>query len=117
MTELESIEINEPLSQAKNRRREYPAVSISHGKLYFNRYAADLIDWSHTRVYCSTNYIVFKQAFDRGEGAYTIAHRNNGTWIVTPRLLRENKVKLGSYKLYKTKDGFCIKRNEVLERR
>lgn len=118
---IEEIELDEELELIEKtfgRKVDFPAVTLTQksAQMYFNVYARDLvpdhINWSTT-----TNYVVGlpTNATDKDAFHARKSWKGNGVVCFCPvALLKEKKVKEGTYKVYKYKNGFAFKRYEPL---
>lgn len=125
MTDIESLDIpDESLAPARktftNPKFPFPAVSVREkykgaGWFNFNKHASALFEaGDRIRISTTPDYIIFEKA-DARTGTHRIIHPVTGCAISAASFIREQKLRLGCYRLYKCKQGYAIKRNEPLE--
>lgn len=92
-----------------------PVVSIGEKTAYFNSrtdsFVPERIKW-----FTTNDYVIGLKAADDDKNGYRV-RKEQGTTIahVPAKLLKEKKIKMGYYKLYKYKTGFAFKRYEQYE--
>ena len=115
---IEEISIGEELEALGKHHTEldYPAVSISSGWLYFNKYCLPLIgpavEW-----FINDKYVVGLPAKKGAANSYamTIPARKNARITSLNIAMRQKGIKDGVYRVYKYKDGFAFKRYEPIK--
>ena len=108
----------EPIEKNHCMKYPFPAVTILNESIYFNSRASaivpKLIKWIVT-----TNYIVGLPTDENDLNGYKIYNASNSERLRRcsfPASMRnDKKVRPGYYRLYKYKDGFCMKRNEQIK--
>lgn len=97
----------------------FPYITIdAKGYINFNKAATLLIgDARYCKVLFSAEFVVFRFGMSPN-GAHKLTprsnHKNSMTCLVTEVISR---VKPGSYRLYKCRSGYAIKRHEPLKRK
>jgi hypothetical protein len=117
---MEEVVIEEKMEPVLKYHVEcgFPAVSISAGWLYFNKYCLPLlgqaVEWFFT-----DEYVIGLPAKKGMVNAYAITVPANKNARVTSlnAAMRNKGIKNGVYKVYKYKDGFAFKRYEPLKER
>lgn len=100
------------------RNYAFPAVTVyGMGSFYFNKAAAPLLVSPNVRIATTSEYVIFIPAPKNAEESFAVSRMrsNNGRHVRIPTSLRDKKFKVGTYRLYKYKDGLCFKRYEPLE--
>ena len=104
-TQLEEVE-------RYNSRSDIPCVNINRDTMYFNKSAADLLS-RYVKWYTTADYVIAIPNSKVDKNTYLINMKARMSNI--PSTLRSKKIKNGTYKLYKYKDGFAFKRYEPIE--
>ena len=119
---FEEIELNDELETVEKlvgSSVNFPAVTVSArtNQMYFNVFACGLlpkyIKWATT-----TDYIIALPAKEKDRHAFATRKEPNGGGLQCyfPIVLRkEKKLKGGTYKLYKYRDGVAFKRYEPVD--
>ena len=128
--ELEFLDIDdEDLESIARYNRSltlgFPAVCVGSSNLYFNYPAGKIMDgWKYAKYYFNTEYVVIEKAAlnDTNKFKLRVMHYkptvgSHGVAGAVPSNLKEKKIQLGVYKLYKCKRGLAFKRYEPLEAR
>ena len=117
-------EIEEVYRLSQVSRLGFPAATFTDSKtgtcycVYFNmasaKFVPDRIKWGVT-----TNYVVIMPAKETDKNSYPVRVCNtygSGKQTTFPAALRNyNKLKSGTYKLYRHKNGLALKRYEPIE--
>lgn len=118
---FEEIELNEDLELVEKlvgRSVGYPAVTVSNksNQMYFNKHAWALLP-KHVKWLTTTDYVIALPADEKDRNAFSVRREPEclGAQTFFPVALRkEKKIKDGTYKLYKYKDGVAFKRYEPI---
>ena len=115
----EIFEINEEFEEITKSGYPFPVAHIGDKVICFNSFASsaeivpDYIRWTVT-----PNYIVAMPTRESDPAAFKTMSRNDRYCYKSacfPAVMKnDKKVRKGFYKIYKYKDGFCMKRNEQL---
>lgn len=117
MEMMEEIVINEEIEGVDRRYNEnqYPTITLKGTGVYFNREAAQFVPrgilWGTT-----SEYVVALPAEESSENVYlTNVSRGAGKVTTFPaKLRREKKIREGTYRLYKYRNGIAFKRYEQI---
>lgn len=94
-------------------RSDTPCVNIQRDTMYFNKSAANLLN-RYVKWYTTADYVIAIPNSKADKNTYLINMKARMSSV--PAILRSKKVKNGTYKLYKYKDGFAFKRYEQLSK-
>ena len=113
--DLEDEEFDRIYKRSSNFK--FPTICISkNNHLYINSATIKHFDTPYVEIYSNSKYIVLMPSNSKQPNAFKLLRQGNesGLSMSIPRDLREKKLKIGIYKLYKYKDGVCFKRYEPL---
>ena len=117
-TVMEEVYFSDDLELIDNRKAnyKYPVVTLGNIHIYFNSFCWEYINTKKMRVYNTTNYVVFLPATDDDMNAFVVGKNknSNGAQMTVPFNLRKKLPNKGYFKLYKYKDGVCIKKYEPI---
>lgn len=111
--ELEDSEFEEVLKGASYLR--FPAITLSkYNKLYLNTSAMRYFQHDYAKFYTTSEYIIILPSKKGFENSFRLTplSRGCGAALTIPKDMEEKKLKMGTYKLYKYKNGLCFKRYE-----
>ena len=123
--EMELLNFEEDIEEIQkclpSNQYDFPVVSVSKNGLYLNYWTQKIIDkigMNAVRFFTTTNYVILVPCKKGQSNAFSLCNSGNANgnykWIGMPKALEEKKIKPGSYRLYKCKQGFCFKRYEPL---
>lgn len=120
MNNIEEIVIDEEELEVIEKELsgyDFPVATLGKQSIYFNRHAVPLIP-EYLEWRTSTQYIVGLPTTKENRNAFHVRRAKTAREAVQAafpvKMKNEKKVKSGSYKIYKYKDGFCFKRYERL---
>lgn len=115
--EISAEEMKQSVNLRAGYKHPFPYVSInSRGYIYFNSAALPFINGSrYCKVYFTTEHVILKLT-NNPNGAFKLSkHKEGGITCLVTEL--KSRVKPGQYKLYRSADGYAIKRHEPLKRK
>lgn len=97
-------------------RYEYPVVTFCENLAYFNKPALDIVP-EFVELAVTPEYVIGRKSEKGNKNAYKtrVVHGVCKLMTFPAKLKREKKFKPGTYKLYKCRDGFALKRYEPME--
>lgn len=101
------------------QRIPIPIVYIRQGHIYFNTFATKILEaFKSVKYEVSKNYI-FMTFYEKPNmyGTFSIWHWSRSGCVVTsfPKAMEYMKIPTGARKLYKYKDKYVIKRDELFD--
>lgn len=115
---LEEIELDANPEPVKRYfyKVEFPAITYRGNTLmYVNEKAADLFSCEYVSISTTPEYVILRPANKYSALAFRVTPMKTGKMIRVPHDMKEKKIARGIHRLYKYKDGYCFKRNEVIE--
>ena len=115
--ELQQIEIGEGIDLVEKwqNRLRFPAITFCSTTIYFNKLFTELLaGFEYVKYYTTTEFLIIEPCKNR-DGAFSINNLKQGSTTVIPTHLASKKIRPGSYKVYRCKMGYAIKRYEPIE--
>lgn len=115
--DIQELSIDEEFEEVIKSANRFNFPTITFGDtVYFNNAAVPIIP-DHIKWSISPNYLIISPTKKTDINSYPV--RTNGRCgkvACTPAIIKNGKkIKPGTYRLYKCKNGFAIKRYESLE--
>lgn len=108
----------ETIDKAAGQMYPFPVVTIINESMYFNIHASKIVP-PRVKWIVTPNYIVGLPADENDETAYVMGLRKGSDCLrggTFPHYMKnDKKIRTGHYRVYKYKNGFCMKRNEQLK--
>lgn len=115
---------NDEMNELEKSYQEYgfPVVTFHrYGGRHiasFNKHAQKtLCNYSRVKIYANAEYVVFQPSDKNDWHAYCLNHTKVGGCTTTCKEFGRLMLQGKAYKLYNTKKGFAIKRNEPLKQK
>ena len=114
---IEGVGIEEIENGNHAPRHPFPAITISENYIYFNGHLSKhLYAFKYFNLATSSEYVIFTPTNERGKSSFVMNMQGRRAIQASmPKGLLEKKVAFGTYKVYKAKNSFVIKRYEPLE--
>lgn len=116
---IEEVSISEEPVIAEREQRQLPFPAITYRDkdiLYFNTKTNPHLKSDYIRFAITSEYIIMLPVSADATDAYKISKMSHGSgkFVRVPVDVRNKKIKVGVYRLYKFRDGLCFKRYEPL---
>ena len=115
--EIEELFEDEELEAIEKYARKWdiPAICVCESTIYFTSSSLEIIP-ERIRWFTTSSLVIGLPACEADVDGFKVrrSEKHQGVTTHFPTALKRKKVKLGTYKIYKYKDGFAFKRYEPI---